>query len=398
MIVKMLETGLKKRVKRHVVGPIHSFFAVCAPGLESLCLKELSAMGGSTVSRAAVTPGGVSFKGRLTDMYRANLELRTPTRILMRIARFRASNFRQLEKHLAKIPWELHIRAETDIHVSATAARSRLYHTAAVAERISQAVHERPGAAPADADGVETRAVQNLLVRAQDDNFVISLDSSGEPLYKRGLKGHGGRAPLRENLAAATLQWAGYTGREPLMDPMCGSGTFALEAALVSSRTPPGWHRNFAFMNWPAFKPRQWQHLKKERSLEITPLTVPAIFASDKDPGACASLASVVQKHDLSRVVSVREGDFFDFDPGQCSPLPGIVALNPPYGIRLGSVSGARKLTTEIAAKLRRDYQRWRAAVFLPDRQLAAQFPSGLVQRKITHGGLNLILLTGRIT
>ena len=150
-------------------------------------------------------------------------------------------------------------------------------------------------------------------------------------------------------------------------------------------------------MNWPAFKAKQWQHLKKERVLESAPMAQPSIFASDIDPGACASLSSVVQQYDLSPAISVLERDFFDFDPGQCSPKPGIVALNPPYGIRLGSNREARNLYTEIAAKLRNDYQKWRVAVLLPDRRLATGFPSGLKQRKVTHGGLELTLLTGQI-
>ena len=166
----------------------------------------------------------------------------------------------------------------------------------------------------------------------------------------------------------------------------------------MSSRTAPGWHREFAFMNWPAFKSKQWQHLKKERAPKIAPLTQPAIFASDNDPGACVALSSVVRQYDLSRAVSVLERDFFDVDPGQCSRLPGIVTLNPPYGIRLGSSREARNLYTEIAAKLGSDYQKWRVAVLLPDRRLATGFPPGLKQRKVTHGGLSLTLLSGRIS
>jgi len=381
-----------KRIKRHVIGPVQSFFAVTAPGLEKLCYRELATLPG-TVSHVENIPGGVAFKGRLTDMYCANLDLRTPTRVLMRIARFKASNFRQLDGHLKKIPWELHISPTTEVSVSVKTIHSRLYHTSAIADRITHAIHECLGGASQEHSVV----VQQLLVRVVDDSFVISLDSSGAPLYKRGLKEHGGKAPLRENLAAAILFWAGYTGREPLLDPMCGSGTFALEAALISSRTPPGWHREFAFMNWPAFKSKQWQHLKKERAPEIAPLTQPSIFASDNDPGACTSLASVVQQYDLSQAISVLERNFFDFDPGQCSPKPGIVALNPPYGIRLGSNREARNLYTEIAVKLRNDYKKWCVAVLLPDRGLATHFPTGLKQRKVTHGGLDLTLLTGRI-
>jgi putative N6-adenine-specific DNA methylase len=178
---------------------------------------------------------------------------------------------------------------------------------------------------------------------------------------------------------------------------MCGSGTFTLEAALISSRTPPGFYRDFAFMRWPAFKTRQWQYLKKSLAKEIIPLKAPAIFASDKDSGVCAALSSAVQQHDLSRAVSVIEGDFFDLDPGHFSKKPGVAAFNPPYGVRLGSASQAGKLTAEIAAKLSQDYQKWRVAVFLADRRLAAHFPSGLRRHRVTHGGLNLTLLTGLI-
>ena len=137
--------------------------------------------------------------------------------------------------------------------------------------------------------------------------------------------------------------------------------------------------------------------MKKERALKIAPVTEPSIFASDIDPGACAFLSAAVQKHDLTRAVSVVERDFFEFGPAQFTRKPGIIALNPPYGVRLGSVARARKLYIEIAAKLSRDYRNWRVAVFLPDRRLAADFPLGLKQRRITHGGLTLTLLTGCI-
>jgi putative N6-adenine-specific DNA methylase len=394
----MVDNALKNRIKRHVIGPTQSFFAVTAPGLENLCYQELSAMPGN-ISHAEIISGGVAFKGRLPDMYRANLDLRTPTRILMRIARFKASNFRQLERHLKEIPWELHISDTSDINVSAKAIHSRLYHTAAIADRIRHAIDERVGrVSPAHSAVVENRAVQNLWVRVLDDRFVISLDSSGEPLYKRGLKENVGKAPLRETLAAAALYWAGYRGKEPLMDPMCGSGTFSLEAALISNRTPPGWHRDFVFMNWPAFRAMQWEHLKKERSLEIAPVATPAIFASDKDSGACASLVSVIEQYDLARAVSVVERDFFDIDPDQISRKPGVVVLNPPYGVRLGSITQTHKRFAEIADKLSRDYRKWGLAVFLPDGRLTALFPAGLKQRRILHGGLNLTLLTGLIS
>ena len=129
----MVENRLKKRIKRHVIGPVQSFFAVTAPGLEKSCYQELSAIPG-TIDHVEIIPGGVAFKGRLVDMYRASLDLRTPTRILMRMSRFKASNFRQLEKNIGTVPWELHISPATNVKVSVKTIHSRLYHTSAIAE------------------------------------------------------------------------------------------------------------------------------------------------------------------------------------------------------------------------------------------------------------------------
>ncbi len=393
----MFDKPLIKRVKRHVSSRIHSFFAVTAPGLETLCYHEISALPG-IVARAEIVSGGVEFKGRLQDAYAANLDLRTPIRILMRIAGFKASNFRQLEKQLDRIPWELHINPCTLLQVNVKTIHSRLFHSAAISDRFKRNIDATlyNGSAKQIPD-TQDSVVQNLFVRVLDDHFVVSLDSSGDALYKRGIKTDVGKAPLRETLAAAALAWAGYSGKEPLIDPMCGSGTFSLEAASISRRIPPGWYRNFAFMNWPAFKTRQWQYLKKVRSRQIALPAAHAVFASDIDPKACTSLESVVRKSGMSGTINVAEADFFTRLPHKISRQPGVVTLNPPFGIRLGSIRQRHHLYTEIAEKLKKDYKKWRTAIFLPDRYLADRFPAGLKRRSIPHGGLELTLLTGRI-
>ncbi|MCG6910231.1 MAG: RNA methyltransferase [Deltaproteobacteria bacterium] len=393
--------ALTKRIKRHVIGRPHTFFAVTAPGLERLCLRELATIPG-TVAQAAAVPGGVEFEGRLTDLYGASLDLRTPTRILMRLAAFKATNFRQLEKQLGRLPWELYLPPDVSLKISVKTAHSRLYHTEAIARHLEQAVVTRlADIFGSRSGGNSTKNMQTVHARVLDDNFLVSLDSSGLPLYKRGLKTDVGKAPLRETLAAAVLTWAGYRGRGTLLDPMCGSGTFSLEAALMSNRTPPGWYRSFAFMHWPAFKSGQWQYLKKERSQRIRPPErapeQAKVFAADIDPDMCKALAAVVRQHDLAEIVSVDRADFFGLMPKAISPQPGTVALNPPYGLRLGPSRETDDLYGDIAGKLKKDFKRWRLAIILPDKRLAALFPSHLRPRSIPHGGLSLTLLTGTI-
>lgn len=124
---------------------------------------------------------------------------------------------------------------------------------------------------------------QQLFVRAVNDQLTVSIDSSGDMLYKRGLKIQGGKAPIRETTAASILALAGYHIGEPLIDPMCGTGTFSLEGAMIANHIPAGWYRNFAFMGWPCFKPSRWKHIRREAKGRITRLTKPVIFASDTE-------------------------------------------------------------------------------------------------------------------
>ena len=253
----------EKRLKRQVVGRRHAFFAVTAPGVEDLARSELAALGleGHTV------PGGVEFTGRLHDAYLANLHLRTAGRVLMRIAAFTTTHFSELEQQAAGIPWELYLRPGTLGRVQVAVHHCRLHHTDGIAERVRAGVDKR--LAPIPAGEAAPAAVQQVFVRGVDDRFTVSLDSSGDHLHLRGVKTHPGRAPLRETLAAAALMRAGYTGDEPLLDPMCGTGTFALEAALMAKRIPAGWFRDFAFTGWPAFRAQRWAHLRRTAGEQV---------------------------------------------------------------------------------------------------------------------------------
>jgi len=229
------------------------------------------------------------------------------------------------------------------------------------------------------------------------NDFTLSVDSSGELLHKRGIKLHAARAPLRQTIAAAALMLAGYTGAEPLIDPMCGSGSFSLEAALMAQRIPPGWYRNFAFMNWPSFQPGRWKHLRRSAEKKLVTITTPAIFASDRDDQAANALKENLNRHGLANAVSVSARNFFDFAPTELTHRPGLVALNPPFGRRMGSRKESDDLFADICLWLKQAYRGWKFALIAPRISLIDKVPFRSAAHILPLGGIKVALLTGKI-
>lgn len=395
--------NIEKRIKRHVLGKTGSFFVSTLPGIEHLCAKEL-ALAGILMKDATLSKGGIEFSGRVHDCYLANLHLRLANRILMRIKTFTATNFRQLEKKLTGFPWELYLHNDASCEISVTAIHSRLFHSDAIASRFKQSMADRRRLMAPDSSEKKdlARFSQQIFVRVADDRFTVSIDSSGTLLHKRGLKTQGGKAPIRETTAAAILALAGYQAGETLIDPMCGSGTFSLEGAMMVNHIPAGWYRNFAFMGWPCFKATRWKHIRRKAENRITRLTEPVIFASDKDQENCHALETVIQKTDLSETISVCAKNFFDLLPTDINGLPksaprGLVTINPPYGRRMETKQASEKLFAEICKKLKKDFIGWKIALILPSKHLIKKVPFKVTAHDLFHGGLNLTLLTGRI-
>ena len=228
-------------------------FAITAPGLEALCAGELTALG---LANRPV-PGGVEFHGGLREIYLANLWLRTATRVVVRLDSFRCRSFPDLFQRTRRLPWGQFLRTQTRVEVSASSRGSRLFHTDRIADTVREAIGHDSAVSLAP-------CTQRLLVRFEDDICQLSVDSSGELLHRRGYRQDAAPAPLRETLAAAMLLLAGWDGRERLLDPLCGSGTLPIEAALLAGRRPPGAQRTFAFMDWPGYRPGLWQALQVE--------------------------------------------------------------------------------------------------------------------------------------
>ena len=373
---------------RFEIGRRRTYFAATSPGFEDLCFQELSALALPIEGLSAVT-GGVEFKGRLQDCFQANLRLRTTSRILMRIDQFKASSFRQLEKKAAGLPWELYLPMKSIPGIHVTTSHCRLYHKDGIGERFLTGISkhwEDTGFCADDKKGVSSE--QTVFVRGVDDRFTVSIDSSGDHLHKRGLKRHHGKAPLRETLAAASLLMTGYNGTAPLIDPMCGTGTFSLEAALMVRNIPPGWFREFAFMGWPSFHQRRWDFLKRQYGMQFTSPEKPLIFASDEDTSAFSRLEKCISQHNLSDVIKVSENNFFEIFPRDLSDQTGWVTINPPYGRRIGSLDKSEQLFLMICDRLKQYYRGWKLVLIAPSKQVEKKIPLKLYRLPFFHGGL----------
>ena len=388
-------TSNQKRIKRHVIGPSHTIFATTPPGLESICAQEIAALP-TVIKDTEIVLGGVEFRCRLAGCYAANLHLRIPNRILMRLTDFKATNFRQLEKNVLQFPWELYLSPSSELDFSVKTRHSRLFNTTAITKRIETCIRQKLPRPPSGKHCLpDKKDSQHLFVRAVDDHLFLSLDSSGALLFKRGLKHDVGKAPIRETLAAAILKLTGYDGSQPLLDPMCGSGTFSLEAAMLTRNIPPGFYRNFAFMQWPAFREPQWQHLKRKAAGDIRRINKPMIFSSDQDLKRTAELQKISEKFELQDVVQVGAHDFFLLMPQDMTEKPGILVLNPPFGVRLNSNDKPKAFYHNILKKLEKDFRHWQIAILVKDRAIVKWFPSRFKQYPLFHGGIDLMLLIG---
>jgi len=381
-----------------------SLFAVTAPGLESVAAAELQALG---MMRLRVTHGGVEFEGTWEDLGRANLELRSVGRVLLRVGSFRAAGFDELRRRASRLPWERFLAPGDALSLRVACHKSRLYHSGGVAERVVQAAQLRLGFAPAhapapgdDAEPAEVRVseplprAQLVLVRLDHDQCTVSVDTSGEMLHRRGYREATGRAPLRETIAAALLLASGWDARAPLLDPFCGAGTIAIEAALLARRRAPGRERRFAFMDWRSFDAAGYEKLlaQADARAEAAP-PPPYIGASDRDAGALAAAAANAVRAGVEKDLALSQRTLSDVVP---PPGPGFVVTNPPHGVRLSRGRDLRDLYAKLGQVLRARCPGWRVALLCPGPRLWSASGLALEPRlRVLHGGLRLTLVTG---
>jgi len=399
---------------------------VCPPGTEALNEAALGALG---IRRTKQLRGGVEIRARQRQLYAANRWLRTATRILVRVASFRATTLDTLERCAREVPWAQWIPPGGGVVVRATCHRSRLHHTQAVADRIAAAAGATlvPAAAP-ETGGM---AAPLVVVRIDRDRCTLSVDSSGGPLHHRSWRRPAGRAPLRPTLAAAALAacgWPPATGggatRDAtalLVDPFCGSGTLAVEAALWAGGQPPDPERRYAFEHWDDFAPGTWASVTGSgqpspqaapHSSAPTPPPVDVsrgtgvrVYASDRDAGVVAAARDNARRAGMDSTVEVTQAPVSDLVapgiPPGVTPGPGLpagwVVTNPPWGGRLGDGGDLRNLYARLGEVLTRRFEGWVVGLVVADRRLANH--TGLPLHEVlrtTSGGQSVVVLSTR--
>lgn len=392
-----MENPFEKRIKRQVAGKSHAFFTIVSPGIEAACEAEFFSLG-TPVPDIKREKGGIGFSGRLHDCYHANLHLRTASRILMRIGECKVTNFRELFRKIVQIPWELYLSWGLLPEMNIASHGSRLFHKEAIQGTILSGIEKRwEQLAEREPSSLPPFFSPQVFARMADDLLTLSIDSSGDILYKRGIKTGKGRAPIRETIAAAALKIAGYDGSLPLIDPLCGSGTFSIEAAMIRKNLPPGWFRNFAFMDWPSFQKGRWAHERREAEKMIRPLDRPLVFASDKDASALLGLRERLSSSGLLEEIELSCRDFFSFTPSQVTTQKGVVVLNPPYGVRLGTEAESDRFFDQIIKKLRKDYRGFKAVIIASGVNREKRMPFEAFRSPFFHGGLMLDMIIGHI-
>ncbi|WP_377811799.1 class I SAM-dependent RNA methyltransferase (plasmid) [Azospirillum sp. A29] len=376
-------------------------FLVAAPGLEPVLCAEASDRG---FTDPTMVKGGVTVTGGWPEVWRANLELRGATRVLARIASFRALHLAQLDKRARRVPWAEILRADVPVRVEASCKASRIYHAGAAAQRIERAIAEELGApivkaapkktgksADRDAPEEDTRAVQ-IKARIDDDLCTISVDSSGESLHKRGHKEAVNKAPMRETLAALFLRQCGYDGREPVpvVDPMCGSGTFVIEAAEIAAGLKPGRSRSFAFEQLATFDPARWQGLRGSAGTATPPAV--RFYGSDRDAGAITMSRANAERAGVSAWTDFAHHAISDLTPPEGPP--GLVIVNPPYGARIGEGKSLIPLYHAMGQTLKTRFAGWRVGIVTNEAALAKAtelpFLEGGVS--VSNGGIRVTL------
>ena len=355
-------------------------FLVATPGLEAPLHAEAIQNG---FADAELVPGGVSFHGGLGDVWRANLQLRGANKVLVRMGTFPAVHLAQLDKRARRFPWGEFLRPDVPVRVEATSRKSRIYHAGAARQRIETAISETLGAP------ISAEATVRVMLRIEKDICTLSIDSSGEALHKRGHKEAVAKAPMRETMAAMFLRNCGFDGSEPVLDPMCGSGTFVIEAAQIALGLPPGRDRQFAFQDFATFNPKVWEEMRTSWSARQTGTV---FFGSDRNDGAVEAASANARRAGVDEITRFQKRAVNDIKPPTDGPV--LVIVNPPYGARIGDEKRLRSLYGSFGKVMMSRFSGWRVGLVTSNQSLARAtrlplLPPGPI---VDHGGTKIRL------
>jgi putative N6-adenine-specific DNA methylase len=341
------------------------FFATCPRGLEALLADEL------LVQRAlkiAVTDGGVSFEGSLETMYRVNLHSRIATRIMSRVGQGSYTNEEDIYKATFKLHWPSWFKVNQTIRVKVTGVKCPLKSLDFVTLRIKDAVCDRFREEGALRPSVSVRDPDvRIHAYLTQDQYQLYLDTSGAPLYQRGFRDVSVIAPLRENLAAGIIMLSSWIPGTPFLDPMCGSGTFLIEAAMMAVNQPPGMKRTFGFQKLTSFDEGLWKKIETEAMNKMKPIEFLDIYGSDMDLRAVRVARHNLKVAGLEEVAKVMQSDFIKLEPPASE---GTLVTNPPYGQRIGEDEDLKEIYPVWAKHMKESFGGWNTYFLTADLEM----------------------------
>jgi putative N6-adenine-specific DNA methylase len=341
------------------------FFATCPRGLERVLAEELTALGAQNVSSV---DGGASFEGEFALCYRANLESRVASRIMWQVGHGTYRSERDIYEAVRALSWHEWFTIDHTIRVDVAGIRAPVKSLEFVTLRVKDAVCDAFRAKTGERPSVDTRAPDariHAFLTATD--FTIYLDTSGQALFKRGYRKSTGEAPLRENLAAGILELSGWRPGTALLDPMCGSGTFLCEAALIAMDRAPGLDREFGFEKLATFDSRAWAKLVDAARSRVKPAVDLRIFGSDRYGDALKLARENLAAIGAEDAVPLKQADVVEMP----APAPdGILVTNPPYGVRLQDQQKIAELYPRLGDALKKKFSGWTAYLFTADMRL----------------------------
>lgn len=345
------------------------YFATVARGLEPIAARELEQLGAMNV-RPDFT--GVHFEGDRALLYRVNLESRVIFRVLMPIAQPHCNDAKQLYREVRGIAWEQYLQPDNTLAVRCTGSNPQLNHSHFTALQIKNAIVDRQRDRFGHRSSIDPQNPDFAInAHIKSDRCIISLDSSGESLHRRGYRPAMGIAPLKETLAAALLEMAEWDASVPFFDPLCGSGTLPLEAGLKALKIAPGlWRDRFAFENWPDFDPQLWQQIRVSAKDSQRPELPAFIGGSDRDPDILQQARVNAENCALDRHVRFLQAEL------SCLEAPsdrGIIICNPPYGKRLGDPQELRSLYKQLGDTFKQRFKGWKAYILTGSKELSKQ-------------------------
>ncbi|MEL7332755.1 MAG: THUMP domain-containing protein [Cyanobacteria bacterium J06560_2] len=368
---------------------MNQYFATVARGLEPLMVRELEQLGA-----ADVEPGfcGAAFKGDRTLLYKVNLWARLPFRILLRLREFDCVNSDDLFAGVQRIDWSEYLTPDLTIAVTATGKTAALNHTHFTSLQVKNAIVQQQMDQLGFRSDVDTHEPDlRINVHLHEDRATISLDSSGDSLHRRGYRPAVGAAPLKESLASALIQISDWQPDQAFFDPLCGSGTLPLEAALQSLRVAPGLFRErFGFETWLDFDEALWDNMLNDAEDQQQEDMAAFVGGSDRNPNVITQANSNAQKCGIEHLVQFQQSELADVEAPADS---GILLCNPPYGERLGKDTDLGAFYKQLGTVLKQRFKGWTAYVLSGNKALSSNIGLKSASRSPVYNGALLCQL-----